>query len=149
MDSFELFQRPQLPPKDAFYTSLTEEDISEKDYTHTQRLFNLLDMTDLGDYHNFYLLNNMLLLADVLKSFRNVCLQSYGLDPSHNYTSPGLSWQAAIKIKDVELDLLTDIDQHLFIEEGIRGGVAMIPTNMLEPTSLAWKVTMTANTIAT
>ena len=45
---------------------------------------------------------------------------------THNYTSPGLSWQAALKIMDVELDLLTDIDQHLFIKEGIRGRVAMI-----------------------
>ena len=34
MDSFEQFQEPQLPPKDGFYISLTEEDISEIDYTH-------------------------------------------------------------------------------------------------------------------
>ena len=68
----------------------------------------------------------MLLLAEVFDNFRDVRLQHYGLDPAHNYTSPGLFWQAALKMADLELDLLTDIDQHLFIEEEIRGGVAMI-----------------------
>ena len=38
MDSFERFQEPQLPLKDTFYSSLTEEDISEIDYTHAQRV---------------------------------------------------------------------------------------------------------------
>ena len=83
-------------------------------------------MTDLGDYPNFPLLTDVLLLADVFKNFRDVRLQHYGLDPALNYTFPGFSWQAALKMPDVELDLLTDIDQHLFIEEGIKGGVAMI-----------------------
>ena len=73
MDSFEQFQEPQLPPKDAFYSSLIEEDISEIDYTHAQRVFNNFDMTDLGDYHNFYLLTNVLLLADVFKNFKDMC----------------------------------------------------------------------------
>ena len=59
-------------------------------------------------------------------NFRNVCLQHYDRDSAHNYTSSGLSWQAALKMMDVELNLLTDINQHLFIEEGIRGGVTMI-----------------------
>ena len=68
----------------------------------------------------------MLLLADVFENFRELCLQHYGFDPTHNYTPPDLSWQAALKMTDMELDLLTDIDQHLFIEEGIRRGVAMI-----------------------
>ena len=90
MDSFERFQEPKLPPKDTFCSSLTEEDISEIDYTHTRRVFNHFDMTDFGDYHNFYLLTDVLLLADVLENFRDVCLQHYGLDPAHNYTSPGL-----------------------------------------------------------
>ena len=123
---YERFQEPQLPPKNAFYSSLREEDISEKDYTHAQRVFNHFDMTDLRDYYNFSMLTNVLLLADVFENFRGVCLQHYSLDPAHNYTSPGLSWNTALKMTDVELDLLTDIDQHLFIEEGIRGGVAMI-----------------------
>ena len=126
MDSFEGFQEPQLPPKDAFYSLLTEEDIYETDYTHAQRLFNHFDMADPGGYCNFYMLTDALLLVVVFENFRDVCFQRYGLDPAHNYTSPGLSWQAALKMTDVESDLLTDIDQHLFIEEGIRGGVAMI-----------------------
>ena len=125
-DPFERFQEAQLPPKGAFCSSLTEEDISDIDYTHAQRVFNHFDLTDLGDYHNFYLLTDVLLLADVFENFRDVCLQHYGLDPAHNYTSPGLSWQAALKMTGLELDLLTDIDQLLFIEEGITGEVAMI-----------------------
>ena len=67
-------------------------------------------MTDLGDYHNFYLLTKAHLLADVFENFREVCLQHYGLNPAHNYTSPGLFRQAALKKMYVELDFLTDID---------------------------------------
>ena len=59
-------------------------------------------------------------------NFRDVCLQHYDLDPTHNYNAPGLSWQVALKMTDVELDLLTDTDKHVFIEEGIRAGVANI-----------------------
>ena len=50
----------------------------------------------------------------------------YKLDAAHMMTSPGLAWQAALKMTDVKLDLFTDLDMHLFIERGIRGGVSMI-----------------------
>ena len=83
-------------------------------------------MTDLGDYLNFYLLTNVLLLAVVFDNFKDVCLQRYGLYSVNNYTSLGFSWQSALKMTDVELDLLTDIDQHLFIEKGINRGEAMM-----------------------
>ena len=87
--------------KNVFYSSLTEDDISEIDYTHPQRVFKHFNMTDLRDYHNFHLLIDALLLADVFENFRDVCLQHYGLDPAHNYTSPGLSWQAALKMTTI------------------------------------------------
>ena len=109
-----------------FYSSLTKEEISEINYTHGQRVFKHFNMTDLGDYHSFCLLTDVHLLADMFEIFREVCLQYYGLDPAHNYTSPGLSWKAALKMMDMELDLLTDIYQHLFIKEVIKGGVTMI-----------------------
>ena len=67
----------------------------------------------------------MLLLADVFETFRRTCQEQYGLDPAHYYTGPGLSWDALLKKTGVELELLTDYDQHLFIEKGMRGGISM------------------------
>ena len=55
-----------------------------------------------------------------------MCLQNYGLDPAHFYTSPGMSFQACLKMSGVKLDLFTDPDMHLFIENNIRGGVSVI-----------------------
>ena len=126
MESFERFQEPQLTPKYAFYSSLTEEDISEIDYTHIQMVFNHFDMTYLEDYHNLYLLTDVLLLAKVFQNFRNLCFQHHGLDPTRNYTSAGLSWQSALKMTDVKLDVFTAIDQNLVIGKRIRGRLAII-----------------------
>ena len=63
------------------------------------------------------------LLADVFENFRQICLQQYGLDPAHYYTAPGLSWDALLKHSKTELELLTDYDMHLFVEQGLRGGI--------------------------
>ena len=68
----------------------------------------------------------MLLLADVFEEFRNVCLNYYSLDPAHYYTSPGLSWDAALKMTKINLELITDVDMFLMIEKGIRGGISTI-----------------------
>ena len=53
-------------------------------------------------------------------------MRQYGLDLEHYYTSPGLSWDALLKKTNVKLDLLTDYDQHLFIEKGMRGGISIV-----------------------
>ena len=73
--------------------------------------------------------------------FRKTCLRQYGLDPAHYYTSPGLSWDALLKKTGVELELLTDYDQHLFIEKGMRG-VSQWPRSATpKPTTLWSRVT--------
>ena len=83
-------------------------------------------MKNLEDYHNLYNQVDVLLLADVCENFRDVCIKNYNLDPAHYYTAPGLALDAALKITEVELELLTDPDMLLMIEKGIRGGVSMI-----------------------
>ena len=67
---------------------------------------------------------DILLLAEIFESFRDQCLDAYKLDPAHYFTSTGLSWDAMLKYTKVKLELLTDIDQVLFIESGIRGGIS-------------------------
>ena len=63
------------------------------------------------------------LLADVFENFRNMCIEIYELDPTHFLSLPGLAWQACFKKTNIKLELLTDYDMLLMIEEGIRGGI--------------------------
>ena len=80
----------------------------------------------MGEYHNLYLTSDVLLLADVFENFRKTCLEYYKLDPCHYFTSPGLSWDAMLKMTDIKLELMTVIDMFQFIEKGLRGGISYI-----------------------
>ena len=126
MDSFEKFDEETLPRQECFYSVLNDENISDADYDHAARVFDAFSCQNMGDYHDLYLKSDVLLLADVFENFRNVCLKAYNLDPCHFYTSPGLAWQACLKMTEVEVELLTDPDMYLFVEEGLRGGISMI-----------------------
>ena len=126
MYSLERFKENKLPPKEAFYSRLTGEGISDEDLKHAEKVWKVFGMKTLQDYHDLYNVTDVLLLADVFENFRNVCMENYKLDPAHYFTAPGLAWDACLKITDVELELLSDIDMLLMIEKGIRGGVSMI-----------------------
>ena len=78
-------------------------------------------MEHFQDYHNLYNETDVLLLADVFENFRDICMKNYKLDPAHYYTAPSLSWDACLKMCDVKLELLSDIDMLLMLEKGIRG----------------------------
>ena len=69
---------------------------------------------------------DILLLADVFEKFINTCLKSHGLDPCHYFSSPGLRWDAMLKMTGVKLEKISDINKYLFIEKGLRGGISYI-----------------------
>ena len=75
-------------------------------------------------YHDLYVQSDTLLLVDVHEKFRNMCLEKYELDPTYFVSAPGLAWQACLKKTEVKLELITDYDMILMIEEGIRGGIS-------------------------
>ena len=126
MDTPEKLKETEPPPKEAFYSKLNNEGISDEDYTHAQRVWETFEMKTLDDYYNLYNKLDVLLLADVFENFRDICIKNYNLDPAHYYSAPGLSWDASLKITDVKLELLSDIDMLLMVEKGIRGGVSMV-----------------------
>ena len=109
--------------KKAFYSELYLEDITDKDYTHAQKVFEEFNLKNLGDYHDLYVQSDTLLLADVFENFRNKCIEIYELDPAHFLSAPGLAWQACLKKTGIRLELLTDIDMLLMVEKGARGGI--------------------------
>ena len=111
-----------LPPNEAFHSKLTGEGITDEDYQHAHTVWKEFDIESMKDYHNLYKLSDVLLLADIFKNFRNICMNNYGLDPSCYFSAPGLAWDAALKITKVQLELLSDPDMLLVIESGIRGG---------------------------
>ena len=121
MDSWEKFDENTLPLKKDFYSNLNLEDISDKDYTHAQEVWDVFKIKNLGEYHGLYVQSDTLLLSDVFENFRNMCLKIYELDPVYFVSAPGLSWQACLKRTGVELELLTDYNMLLMIEKGIRG----------------------------
>ena len=51
-----------------------------------------------------------------------MCLEIYRLDPVHFFSAPGLAWQADFKKIKVKLDLLTDIDILVMVENNIIDG---------------------------
>ena len=69
---------------------------------------------------------DILFLADVFEKFIKTCLKYYELDPCHYFSSPGLSWDAMLKMTGVKLEKISDIDKYLFIEKGLIGGISYI-----------------------
>ena len=97
MDGWEKFEETDLPPKEAFYSKLNMQGISDADYELAIEVWKTMTEKTVGKYHDTYLKKEVLLLSDVFEKFRKTCLEHYQLDPVHFYTAPGLAWKAALK----------------------------------------------------
>ena len=115
-DSQGRYNEVSLPEKEAFYSELNLGDTSDEDYIHAQKVIDEFKLKSVGEYHDLYLKNYVLLLTDVLANFRSMCLEIQELDPAKFISALGLAWQAALKKMRVELNLLTDINMLLMTE---------------------------------
>ena len=91
MDNWEKFDVTTIPPKEAFYSKLNLKGISDADYEHAQKVWEVFEIKNHGEYHDLYAQSETLLLADVFENFRNMCLEIYEFDPVYFVSAPGLA----------------------------------------------------------
>jgi len=123
MDCADKFNNTELPKYEDFYSKVSGKNISKKEYQHAQHIWNHFNIKTMGEYHDLYLQLDVLLLADVMTKFRQTCMEHYKLDPVHFYTLPNFSWNAMLKMTDVSIELMQDIDMYNMISKNIRGGL--------------------------
>ena len=126
INSIKRFNEDELPNKSNFFSSLKDSGVNEKEYERAVNVWKVFRIKNLGEYHDLYLKTYVLLLADVFEKFVETCLNYYRLDPCHYFSSPGLSWYAMLKMTGIKLEIISDVDMHLFIEKGMRGGISYI-----------------------
>jgi hypothetical protein len=99
MDSFDKFIETNLPEKDSFKSVLNQSELNDIEYKHIQTIWKTFNIQNMGEYHDFYMMLDTCLLADVFQAFRKTILNVYELDPPHFYSIPGLSWAGALNIR--------------------------------------------------
>ena len=123
--SFKRFSESKLPDIDKFFSLLKDCGISEKEYQRADNVRKVFEIKNLGEYKDLYLKTDVL-LCHVFEKFISTGLEYYSLNPSHYFSSPGLSWDAMLKMTGIELQKIDNIDMHLFLEKGMRGGISYI-----------------------
>lgn len=121
----------KIPKRIHFYSSLSEETISESDYNFAKKVWKTFKCKNLVDYTELYCKIDTILLAEIFQKFRVDMMKFSDLDPARYISLPAFSFDSMLKITKCKLDLPTDINMVQFIESGIRGGVSFINTRYL------------------
>ena len=98
----------KLPSKNAFYSRLNLDGISDEDYDHANRVWKTFGMSSMREYHDLYLKTDALLPADVFENFRDMALEHFEVDPCHSLTAPSMFYDALLKMTRDELELVSD-----------------------------------------
>ena len=116
------FKQKELPDIKYFHSSLNNIKRSFDDYNYAKEIYNYFGCEEISDYNDLYIKTDVLLLADVLTAYRKQMHQIYSLDPLYCISTPGFSNRAMLKMTSIKIKLLADLNMHLIIENGIRGG---------------------------
>lgn len=141
MDSVARFDETALPPKSAFFSSLMNQGIGDAEYAHAGEVWGGCGIKTMGEYHDLYLMTDVLNLACVFERFRSICVSQSGVDPTYFYSTPGYTQEACLRfcapvlnhdcetMFEIQLFNASDRQREMyrFCERGIRGGISMIP----------------------
>ncbi len=126
INTFKQLEMKFLPSIDFFYSSLNFSMISEDDYQHAKNVYQAFKCENIREYLELYVLLDTCLLGDVITKFRDKIFNIYQLEACHFFSLPTLSFQAMLKLTEVEIELFIDPEMYLFIENSIRGGIVQV-----------------------
>jgi len=112
-------EKNTLPEKKDFFSTLTETSIKDNEYDHAVEVWRHFGCETLGQYSDLYLKIDVLLLADIFKNVRDLCMSTYGLDPAYYFTAPGMEFHCMLKKTKIKYELLTGYSMLLLFEKGM------------------------------
>jgi len=121
-DDYSKFDEKEFPPKEAFYNRLNNKEIGYDEY-HEIKLMYKLHCKTFKDYHDIYLRGDTVLLAEVFEKYRELSMESYGIDPAWYVSGPSFFYNAMLKMTGAKLPLIKDEEVYRLIKSNIRGGI--------------------------
>ncbi|GBM31059.1 hypothetical protein AVEN_46492-1 [Araneus ventricosus] len=126
LDDLSKLSTVTFPSKEKFFNVLTQSHISDDDYSHAKLVYDTFGCTTFEEYLQLYQYTDVLLLAEVFGNFRKLSLSHYELDPIHYISLSELTFDAGLKYCKIELKLLSNVNDYLFFEQNMRGGICMV-----------------------
>ena len=134
VDVEDFRQREELPSQADFYNALADKACSDEDYARAQKAFKAFQCKNMLDYLLAYQEMDILLLAEVIQTFRKVIQDAFGLELLHYISLPGLSFDAFLKMSGAKIELLSDPLLFKTIRGAIRGGLSFARERYVEAT---------------
>ena len=119
-------QLTEIPPIHAFYSTLKDETISESAHEQAKKVYSAFGFSNMEQYLLHYNKLDCILLAQAIIEFRANTRKNFGLEMLHFISLPQLSFAAMLKLTNVTIDPILDIDHLLFAQEFIRGGASYV-----------------------
>lgn len=130
----QLASKREIPHRRYFYSDISAEPISEDAYSHAHAVFKAFNLTNMLEYSQLYCLLDVYLLAECVLHFRQVIYKASKLDCCAFLSAAHLAFNIFLKTTGTVLDLLSDPEQILFIQENIRGGLSFVNMRYAEKT---------------
>lgn len=128
-DDVEKLRSRSLPPKEDWFNDITQ---SYVDPAPAIEIWNRENFRTFSEFHNYYMLTDVLQLADIFEEFRNTCLSQFNLDPIYFQGAPSFSWQLNLKINSDNMFLIKNAEIYNDIQANIRGGIAQCMHRYME-----------------
>ncbi|KAF8795488.1 hypothetical protein HNY73_003332 [Argiope bruennichi] len=126
LDDISKLDAKTFPSKDKYFNVLTQNRISDDDYSHAKLVYDTFGCARFEDYLKLYQRSNCVLRSEMFANFRKLSLNHYGLDPVHYISLSELTFDAGLKKCKIELQLLSNVNDYLFFENQMRGGICLV-----------------------